>query len=243
MLTSTLSSVHSSPAKPSPANSASAKPGSINPASVNAVSVNAGSFNAGSAIPGSVNPESPGAAMLRKEQRLRLVSSRQGVQPNASTLAVHDGDGHDGNRQVAGMLSTWKDISAYLGRGVRTVQRWENNLGLPVHRIGTGNRPPVFAFEHEIDSWLRGAGAEASSEPPTEDGREHSDSNHSDSGQQSIGKLLQELRSKALELEQQLAANAARPNGKVVEILLSIEQLATSALQQCQNSTLAASAD
>lgn len=43
----------------------------------------------------------------------------------------------------------------YLGRGVRTVQRWEEELQLPVHRIGTGRRSPVFAFEHELRFWLQ----------------------------------------------------------------------------------------
>ena len=32
-------------------------------------------------------------------------------------------------------LDSWKVIAAYLGRGVRTVQRWERDEGLPVHRL------------------------------------------------------------------------------------------------------------
>ena len=31
------------------------------------------------------------------------------------------------------VFSSWKEIAAYLGKGVRTVQRWEAVLGLPVH--------------------------------------------------------------------------------------------------------------
>src|ERR1700720_4403293 len=31
-------------------------------------------------------------------------------------------------------LVSWKEIAVYLGREVRTVQRWENTEGLPVHR-------------------------------------------------------------------------------------------------------------
>ena len=42
-----------------------------------------------------------------------------------------------------------------MGRGVRTVQRWEESLDLPVHRIGSGRRSPVFAFEHELRLWLQ----------------------------------------------------------------------------------------
>jgi hypothetical protein len=41
-----------------------------------------------------------------------------------------------------------------MGRGVRTVQRWERQLGLPVHRVGDGPRSPVFAFAPELKLWL-----------------------------------------------------------------------------------------
>ncbi len=52
-------------------------------------------------------------------------------------------------------LNSWKEISTYLGRGVRTVQRWEEEFHLPVHRVGTGRRAPVFALEHELRAWLQ----------------------------------------------------------------------------------------
>ena len=32
-------------------------------------------------------------------------------------------------------LNGWKEIAAFLGKGVRTVQRWEREQGLPVHRL------------------------------------------------------------------------------------------------------------
>jgi hypothetical protein len=31
-------------------------------------------------------------------------------------------------------LDSWKEIAAYLGRDVTTVQRWEKREGMPVHR-------------------------------------------------------------------------------------------------------------
>ena len=52
------------------------------------------------------------------------------------------------------ILNSWKEIAAYLGRGVRTVQRWERDLGLPVHRPKGKDRSAVLAFPAEIDSWL-----------------------------------------------------------------------------------------
>jgi hypothetical protein len=51
-------------------------------------------------------------------------------------------------------LNSWKEIATYLGRGVRTVQRWERELQLPVHRIGKGKRSPVFANSTELNFWL-----------------------------------------------------------------------------------------
>lgn len=53
------------------------------------------------------------------------------------------------------VLQSWKEIASELGRGVRTVQRWEQTLGLPVHRLGKGARCPVFAFKDELDFWFR----------------------------------------------------------------------------------------
>jgi hypothetical protein len=32
-------------------------------------------------------------------------------------------------------LNSWKEIASYMGRGVRTVQRYERELHLPVGRI------------------------------------------------------------------------------------------------------------
>lgn len=51
------------------------------------------------------------------------------------------------------ILSTWKEIAGYLDRGVRTVQRWEAEFTMPVHRTGE-DRGSVFAFADELDTWL-----------------------------------------------------------------------------------------
>jgi hypothetical protein len=53
------------------------------------------------------------------------------------------------------LLNSWKEIAAYLGRGVRTVQRWEAQLGMPVHRPHGHLRSAVLALTHELDGWLR----------------------------------------------------------------------------------------
>src|SRR5215467_10365366 len=50
-------------------------------------------------------------------------------------------------------LDSWKEIAAYLKRGVRTVQRWERSSGLPVHRLELDRQASVFAYKPELDAW------------------------------------------------------------------------------------------
>lgn len=51
-------------------------------------------------------------------------------------------------------LDSWKEIAGYLGRSVRTVQRWEAERGLPVHRIPGGEAASVSALKPDLDRWL-----------------------------------------------------------------------------------------
>ena len=51
------------------------------------------------------------------------------------------------------ILTSWKEIAAYLGKGVRTVQRWEYLFGFPVRRPN-GNRNAVIALVSDIDVWV-----------------------------------------------------------------------------------------
>jgi Putative lumazine-binding len=52
-------------------------------------------------------------------------------------------------------LESWKQIAAFLDRSERTVRRWEDNEGLPVHRRNHEKQDTVFAFRHEIEAWRR----------------------------------------------------------------------------------------
>jgi len=54
-------------------------------------------------------------------------------------------------------LDSWKEIAAYLRRGVRTVRRWEHAEGLPVHRHVHQVAGSVYAFKSEIDRWRDGS--------------------------------------------------------------------------------------
>jgi hypothetical protein len=53
------------------------------------------------------------------------------------------------------VLSSWKEIANYLGKGVRTVQRWERELGLPVRRpVGASQKSAVLLYRRDVDEWL-----------------------------------------------------------------------------------------
>ena len=68
----------------------------------------------------------------------------------------------------AHVLNSWKEISAFLGRGVRTAQRWERLHKLPVYRVGQGQRSPVFAYTSELSLWLHNISKNqsAANQPP-----------------------------------------------------------------------------
>lgn len=51
-------------------------------------------------------------------------------------------------------LQSWKEIAAFMGRGVRTVQRWEQ-FGLPVHRPSGHDKGAVFALVAEVEQWMK----------------------------------------------------------------------------------------
>ena len=70
-------------------------------------------------------------------------------------------------------LDSWKEIADYLCRDVTTVQRWEKEKGLPIHRLPGGKRHPVFAYQDEIDAWYsraenKGTTAVQPGEPETQ---------------------------------------------------------------------------
>jgi hypothetical protein len=57
--------------------------------------------------------------------------------------------------EESAVLSSWKDIARYMGKGVRTVQRWEHHLGLPVRRPnGASHKSAVLLDRNDLDTWL-----------------------------------------------------------------------------------------
>ena len=57
----------------------------------------------------------------------------------------------------ADVLDGWKNIADYLGKSVRTAQRWRQEFGMPVHRLGGREGENVFAFRSELEAWRRQA--------------------------------------------------------------------------------------
>ncbi|MGA8531573.1 MAG: hypothetical protein WB622_17770 [Acidobacteriaceae bacterium] len=52
------------------------------------------------------------------------------------------------------VLTSWKDIARYMGKGVRTVQRWEQDFGLPVRRPLRSNKKAILARPSDLDAWV-----------------------------------------------------------------------------------------
>ena len=56
--------------------------------------------------------------------------------------------------ELPSLLSGWKEIANYLGKGVRTVQRYELQLALPVRRPAGRSRGAVIAMKDDLDAWV-----------------------------------------------------------------------------------------
>ena len=56
---------------------------------------------------------------------------------------------------MAAVLGSWKEIATFLGKGVRTVQRWERDLSLPIHRPPGRGQGVVIAFPGELTDWAK----------------------------------------------------------------------------------------
>lgn len=75
--------------------------------------------------------------------------------PDSQAQAAKPGQG------ASQRLDSWKEIAAHLRRDVRTVQRWERNEGLPVHRHVHDKQGTVYAFPAELDAWWHGRQSKA----------------------------------------------------------------------------------
>jgi hypothetical protein len=78
------------------------------------------------------------------------------------------------SRQI---LNGWKEISNHIERGVRTAQRWESLLGMPVHRPALKDRSSVVAFSDELDGWLSRSAPDSRDECLAVGGKEENNRN------------------------------------------------------------------
>ncbi len=64
-------------------------------------------------------------------------------------------------------LDSWKEIAAFFGRDERTVNRWEKEQGLPVHRL-PGTKGRVYAYTEELSAWLAAPRNTGPAGPPSD---------------------------------------------------------------------------
>ncbi len=73
--------------------------------------------------------------------------------------------GASGDSGKTRLLRGWRRIADHLGRDESTVKRWAAQRGMPIHRLPGDKRSAVYADPGELESWLKGAGA---NQPPPE---------------------------------------------------------------------------
>ena len=66
-------------------------------------------------------------------------------------------------------LRGWKEIAVFLGTSPRSAQRWERELGMPVHRLRMTTGSVVTAYPSELDAWRRSTSADLASDSTQSD--------------------------------------------------------------------------
>ena len=67
-------------------------------------------------------------------------------------MAIPDTSGN-GSADPSRKLESWKEIAAFFERDLRTVIRWEKELGLPVYRHPGKSKGRVYAHTDELHAW------------------------------------------------------------------------------------------
>jgi hypothetical protein len=112
------------------------------------------------------------------------------------------------DRKMTSVLTSWKDIAQYVGKGVRTVQRWESEFGFPIRRIKPGRKSVVLAIPAEIDAWLQ-----AQQFPDGQLDAVESERTAFLRTARELRSEIRELRSENRQLQRQLALERARVSG------------------------------
>lgn len=69
-------------------------------------------------------------------------------------MAVHNLPSQKRQASEPKALSGWKEIASYLRKGVRTIQRYERQLALPIRRSGGKFKGSVVATKTDLDAWV-----------------------------------------------------------------------------------------
>lgn len=95
----------------------------------------------------------PGIRKLSNDLTLSAVLVQ--VPPKKFELTIGEQPMNDGSSSAAvHVLTSWKDIARYMGKGVRTVQRWEQDFGLPVRRPQGSSKKAILARPRDLDAWV-----------------------------------------------------------------------------------------
>lgn len=107
------------------------------------------------------------------------------------------------------MLSSWKEIAHFFGKGVRTVQRWEKTLDLPIRRPPGAPSNVVLARTSDLEEWMHRSAAarDAVSQQDTQ----------VDALQDAISELEVEIRGLAGIAPQPVEAPTEKPSAQAVE--------------------------
>jgi hypothetical protein len=127
--------------------------------------------------------------------------------------ARQDGDGK------AKALTSWNEIADYLGKGVRTVQRWERQLGLPIKRMDGSPKQGVLAWPQDLDNWLHQSMVVREADVDGHDGNAHS--TDTPPAHATARATMESVRQRALEL----AGHARRLSLKSAELSLNAAEL------------------
>ena len=94
-----------------------------------------------------------GAAHAQAQRDAETSMARNGARAALSCLAPMPRSPEHESEAAEPRLDSWKEIASYLRRGIRTVQRWEREEGLPVHRLDHAKRGSVYAIRSELTAW------------------------------------------------------------------------------------------
>jgi len=127
-----------------------------------------------------------------------------------------------GEKPEVKYLSSWKEIANYMGKGVRTVQRYEAKFGLPVRRPAGKSRASVVATRADIDAWVLSSPLRAAVHEAVKEVLEH------DPELAEIRQGMQEMR----ELRREMQALRDKTKESLSQLLAGVQALMKSSREQ-----------